>query len=346
MKKGAQVAAYVNLEGRNTWVLVKIEKKQSGNKYVVHDELAESSKLERFVVEQSKLSLFPNTTAKYEIGQRVLSQWKNDDESDWTTELYDAEIVKISKGVFTLKFPPGNDLLDVGAGQITTYPEGFVLDEDEEEQKPEDDQQPEEEEKKETPPPPKTRGGRNSKKSRNHSKQHSIENTTTSDDNQRHPSTVNNTVSDESTSAHGETKEDASQASTQQMSTTTPPQSPQDTDSKKIQLIDEKPRTVSFHFNKVEQPDHTDLHLLTDDDFALSLPEKKPQKPIRIKEGTPLLDALSDPVLFDQIASHTTSSGMLFRNDLKPHEYKSALMEGKSSGRIGKIFQYWKESRQ
>ena len=355
MKKGAQVAAYVPSSDKWTWVLVKIEKKQGSNKYVVHDEIAENPQLERFVVETSKLSLFPNTKAQYEVGQHVLSQWKLD-EKEWTTELYDAEIVKISKNSFndkilTLKFPPGNDLLDVSVRNVTTYPTKFVPVDEEEEQKQEDEQQPEEEEKKEAPPPPpqqKQRANRSNKKSKSHSKQHTIENTTTSDDNQHH-TTMNNTGSEESaTSAHGETKDETSQASAAQMSTTTPPQSPpqeHETPRRNAAVVDEKPRTVKFIFNKVETADHTDFHLLTDDDFTHFLPEYKPPERIRITEGTPLLDALSDPELFDQINQHTTSSGSLFRNDLKPHEYKSALMEGKECGRIGKIFQIWKERR-
>ena len=352
MKKGAQVAAYVPSSDKWMWVLVKIEKKQGANKYVVHDEIAENPQLERFVVETSKLSLFPNTKAPYEVGQHVLSQWKLD-ENEWTTELYDAEIVKISKNssnekILTLKFPPGNDRLDVSVSNVTTYPTKFVPVDEEEEQKQEDEQQPEEEEKKETPPPPATqtkqRSNRNAKKGKGHSKQHTIENTTTSDDNQHHTSTVNNTGSEES--AHGETKEETSQASTTQMSTTTPPQSPTlEHEIKKVPVIDEKPRTVKFTFNKVETADHMDFHLLTDDDFTHFLPEYKPAERIRITEGTPLLDALSDPELFDQINQHTTSSGSLFRNDLKPFEYKSALMEGKECGRIGKIFRMWRERK-
>ena len=132
MKKGAEVAAYVQLSEGFSWLLVKIEKRQANGRFVVHDVDSENPTIEHIIVESSNLTLFPNLSGPYEVGMHVLARWKNDD--IWTTELYDAEVLKVTKSILTLRYEGDDEPRETSTRMVTTYPNSFLPQEEEHEE--------------------------------------------------------------------------------------------------------------------------------------------------------------------------------------------------------------------
>lgn len=331
MKKNQQVAAYVEIpnEDRAQWFLGKIEKKQANGKYVIHDEYAEDPSLERFIVDPQFISLFPNTQGPYSVGEHILARWKLTD--GWTTELYDAEIIKvIKKDTLVLKYQESELEIETNVNKVTKYPAGFLS--KEEEAVNEEEEANDEEAKAES----ETQHEATAESPKSPSKNLTQEQTSEEHSDTNQPASNAPTTSAEVT-------EDTGMASTPVPSS--PPASPP--------VVEEVPqgpkfmprmaqeipnRKLNLRFNPAETQDPTDLHILTDDEFIKLLPELRKPERIEIKQGTPLLDCLTDPELFEQESVHTTSSGMLFRKGMKQQKFKSALMNGEKCGRLGMIF--------
>ena len=509
MRKGQLVAAYIENPDGPTWLMVKIEKKQSNGKYVVIDEEASDSETERYIVDQNYLAIFPNTTGPYNVGEHVLAQWKEDD--GWTTALYDAEIKKVNKnGLLSLQYQEADEIFQVNLNRVTKYPPNFSFEEEEEikEEKPKmpkrkiivimKDDEPDLDDDKSPMPTrssSKKKNKKNAHKTRrkpkldenddsdelspstpshsptrsNHNSPSHQQNSTTSmhtrrsldlsdsaedddeeshimtrnqsklkkkektviqipkeetDESFRHSRSASRTHSKQNSTANRseeEYLEDHEQQETNQTQSThimtrhqqqmqqqhfssssptsederadqhshlstplpssphaSPPTVDESSEEKlqpsQIQQIAQMPaltqhhtlamtrsqqmmqamsqpkeveenREVTFIFKRPQAVKKVKLELLTDDDIAKLIPPPAIPKREIIKKGTPLLDCLTDPDLFEQYQRHTTASGMVYRKNIEEErEFSSALMQGEKCGRIGKIFQLWKQS--
>lgn len=214
--------------------------------------------------------------------------------------------------------------------KVTKYPAGFLLPSEEEEATNEEEAK-SEEVKTEIEQQTENQAESPKSQSKNVTQEHSSE----------EHSYMNQTIDIPTTSA--DVTEDTGMASTPVLSS--PPASPPVVEEVPMgpkynpRMPEEIPnRKLNLSFTPPETQDPTDLHLLTDEEFLSLLPPLK--KPIRItcKQGTPLLDCLCDPELFDQDSTHTTSGGMLFRKGIKQTNYKSAILNGGKCGRLGMIF--------
>ncbi|OHT07321.1 hypothetical protein TRFO_24591 [Tritrichomonas foetus] len=102
-------------------------------------------------------------------------------------------------------------------------------------------------------------------------------------------------------------------------------------------------RRIYFMFHKPEVAERPKLEYLTNEDFTrLAGPR---QDPVRMKtiEGTPLLDSLEDPELFNQeCLLHVTGSGEISISDIESGDRKSGIVAGQvPCGRLSKILNEW-----
>jgi hypothetical protein len=100
-------------------------------------------------------------------------------------------------------------------------------------------------------------------------------------------------------------------------------------------------------FAKPQETDHTEVQILSNDDFTSFAGPEKEIEHMRIEQGTPLLDALADPDLFNQEGlSHVTGSGVLAVPGIEPPKAPSALLSGPvKCGRLGWILNEWRTFR-
>jgi hypothetical protein len=125
--------------GGFAWIITRIEKKSSGNKYIVRDDYAEESEFDTYSVESNRIAPFPAPSEDFKIGDRVLALWKDEEAGEWSTMLYDAEITKISSDHrVTLLYRESDSPIDVDVNRITKYPLDFDLYHKMEEQRAED----------------------------------------------------------------------------------------------------------------------------------------------------------------------------------------------------------------
>jgi len=330
MKKGQAVAAYVRYVGEDeNWIIGKIERKIGAGKFIVRDEFSEDHKYDRYVVKSRNMTLFPHVGGQYEVGEHVIASWKDIETKEWSTMLYDAEVVRINRGnTISLKYMESNNVIDVSTSKITKYPPKFYEEQDEEEEN-------------------KEISNDNSTKSENGTpiKQESSsvtpkELTENDSDTQKAPPPTPQNSSP--------VTEDRSVTSPAVPSS--PPASPPLVDESvsahrfSPETIDDSfNRRIVFTFHAPENVEKSDMKLLSDDDFDKFVGNTPSYKRMAIENTTPLIDALQDPMLFDSRSSHFTGNGTIFRKGLKHRHFRSAYMNDYEGGRIGKIFGEWKK---
>jgi hypothetical protein len=132
IKVGSTCAACVEYSGQNgfSWIITKVEKKSTGNKYVLRDEYAERPEFETYTVESNRITPFPAQNEDYRVGERVLALWWDEETNQWSTMLYQAEVKAVkNNGRLSLLYkgsdPP--NIFDVELKQITKFPPDFDL---------------------------------------------------------------------------------------------------------------------------------------------------------------------------------------------------------------------------
>lgn len=334
LKKGQQVAVYVHFEDEEEpkWIMTKIEKKINNNLYMVHDEYADDPNKERFRVEASNITMFSHPSSGYEPGEHVLARWKNP--GDWTTVLYDAEVISVNKGgTVTLLYQGTEDQIVVNTNKITKYPPNFLNEEEEIGEE-------EEEAKGESEAEEQIENNEKQEEAVQVKSEQSEVNLSEEPEMEAAPPTA-------VTSSENQEDEEV-QNSTPAASS--PPQSPQPMPPSSSQEVfipvqEEVKRTLAFTFDKPEPVESTKIRLIDDNELKSLVKDAPDPEKVTAIEGTPLLDCLEDPELFEQEIKHTTASGMMYRKNMKPHVFKSALMDGQKCGRLGHIIQGWVDSQ-
>ena len=100
-------------------------------------------------------------------------------------------------------------------------------------------------------------------------------------------------------------------------------------------------RNIKFFFNKPDQIEHSKMKLLTDNDFNHFMGNIPIFERIKSSSGTPLIDILQDPELFEQNLFCFTGNGTLYRKEIKSKNFKSGLENGINCGKMGLIFNKW-----
>ncbi|KAK8835544.1 hypothetical protein M9Y10_042430 [Tritrichomonas musculus] len=102
-------------------------------------------------------------------------------------------------------------------------------------------------------------------------------------------------------------------------------------------------RRIYFMFHQPEVQERPKLEYLSNEDFTKLAGPKKELKRMETKEGTPLLDSLSDPELFNQEnLLHVTGSGIISVANVEKGDEKSGLAEGRiPCGRLRRIINEW-----
>jgi hypothetical protein len=132
MKVGSTCAACVEYSGQAgfSWIITRVEKKSTGNKYVLRDEYAERPEFETYTVESNRIAPFPAQNEDYRVGERVLALWRDEDTNQWSTMLYRAEVKAVKSNSRLSLLYKGSDpssIFDVELKQITKFPPDFDL---------------------------------------------------------------------------------------------------------------------------------------------------------------------------------------------------------------------------
>ena len=267
----AACVKYAN-EDKYSWIITKVERKLSGGKYVVRDESDPQEGFETYTVESNRIAPFPAPADDYQVGDRVLALWKDEEENEWTTMFFEARVVAIKSDKKLTIVYKGGEKFDLGENKVTRLPPDFDLDSEETGNEEEQSKEASEEEKVEEKP-----------------EQEEVK---------------------PKMSPHTEALER---------------------------------RRVQLMFNKPAPVEKRQIEGLTNDDFtSLAGPIHEPEV-MRTEPGTPLLDSLCDPELFDQEqVAHVTGSGVVSIPERKSAPSHSVLLQGGvKCGRIGLILNEW-----
>ena len=102
-------------------------------------------------------------------------------------------------------------------------------------------------------------------------------------------------------------------------------------------------RRIKFMFHRPEVAERPKVDYLTNEDFTRLAGPKQELERMHTIEGTPLLDYLEDPELFNQEnLLHVTGSGVISVANVEKGDEKSGLIEGRiPCGRLKRIFNEW-----
>ena len=282
LRVGQTCAACVKYADTGTfsWIITKVERKLSGGKYLVRDESDPQEGFETYTVESNRIAPFPAPPSDdYQVGDRVLALWKDDEDNVWTTEFFEARVVAIKadkKLTIVYKGSEKSTEFDLNENKVTKIPPNFDLFSQSDTENEEEESKPVSEEE--------------------------------------HPKEITEVQS-------------------------TPDEKP------KIPPHTEalERRRIQLMFNKPAPVEKRQIQGLSNDDFTeLAGPVHEPEV-MRTEPGTPLLDSLGDPELFDQEqVAHVTGSGVVALPERRPAPSKSVLMSGNiKCGRLGWILNEW-----
>lgn len=258
-----------------------------------------SDNKDRYEVISKNVTQLSNTNTSYRIGERILAFWKNSHTS-WTTELYEAEVVAKNKQTLTLKYQGSDDHQNVNITKTAKYPESYF------EEEVEEDEDEEEEEKADV----KDQNANAEKNNKNEKGGHKV--------NDNNYEEEENALQQKNPREKSKNHQDSHEED-----------SPREKDT-----FD---RRFTFTFNQPPE-ESTPIIKLTDEEFSKFRRPTPPLERMMALEGTPLIDSLQDPDLFNQDFTHITSSGVIFAKEFQKKRYNSALMNGGECGRLGKIF--------
>jgi len=125
LEVNSTVAACVpyGTKGREEWIIAAVDGYDAfQNKYKVCDLYPESKKQATWILEPHKLTRFPNPTAKFVAGDKVLSLWFIEDLNEWSSMFYDATVVQAEKNLVKVRFRGENTVSKIALDKVVKKP--------------------------------------------------------------------------------------------------------------------------------------------------------------------------------------------------------------------------------
>ena len=112
-----------------SWIITKVEKKLPNGKYSVVDEYVdEEGHDETYIVESNRIAPFPAPNDDYQVGDRVLALWKDEETNQWTTMFFEATVKAIKpEKIVTILYAGSKETVDIEASKLTRFPPDFDI---------------------------------------------------------------------------------------------------------------------------------------------------------------------------------------------------------------------------
>lgn len=355
LKNGSNCAACVLYPESDThsWILTKVEKKLPGNRFLVRDEFADDPRYETYQVDSNHITPFPSPPSEeYKPGETILALWHDDERNEWSTMFYNAEVKSVEPKFVRLLYSQTDFEVEVEKNKLAKFPPKFKelaeeVDDNETSQNQTGSTTAQNTE--DVTEDAKTEDGKD-----NSTTQAVDEDSGRSDQVSEDKGNSKPISEDESTVIKAETdhltekfvkEENRSEEETRphpvrhgrgghsHAPKVAAPKPPLDT---------AEARRVHFMFHKAEVTEAPKPKYLSDEDFSKLSGAPVEFARMNTKAGTPLLDSLNDPELFDQEEMlHVTGSGIISVANVDECK-KSGLAEGKMPcGKLGRIINEW-----
>ena len=388
LRTGSNCAAcvvYADTDAES-WILTKVERKMSGNRFVVRDEFADDAKYETYVVDSNHITPYTASNSEdFKVGEKVLALWRDEETNEWSTMFYSAKVLDVDASDtrhVTLLYGGTEFGVEVEKSKIARLPANFSQSEDNESSEEDqantknqnqnqnettgdeataednnsesatDDQRDKQKSQQETANKQSSNQNSEDEEAKDGKTHKKIEQNDDEGKNENHSPQKNQPLKDDSANANNSTTQQSPQPPNTQEKlekidktdhkAVKPSKTHEDSQKSKVPDNPEE-RRIFFMFNKPEVAERPKLEYLTNDDFTRLAGPKQEIVRMHTEEGTPLLDSLEDPELFNQEnLLHVTGSGAITISNLDDSNAKSGIVSGSvQCGRLSKIINEW-----